>query len=294
MVERKLVTILSADVCRVQPPDGGRRGAEPSDIPGPYPDISRFGRFAPWGIFNTAVTPSWRSSPPIEAVRCATEIQAALRTRNEQFPLSVRSSSDRRQCRRRSWCRIPDLPGLTGVNVAARLQGGGAPGGILQSQAASMTRFANKITLGFEIAGRAPVQKISPTGADLHHCRDRRQWRIAAVRNAAGRYGIIGHRRGPGASHTCRGLLGLFGVRQNLQIKCLAKRIEKAPANSLAAEVPTIAPVPATPSERRRPPAAASHSDAIPLPSNFQRSADLMRERRTVQQQMQRWLWRLG
>src|ERR1700759_2109011 len=129
-LERKLVTILSADVAEYS-----RLMAEDEEhtlqIFREYSEIfsalvdSHHGR-----IFNTAgdaILAEFTS--PVEAVRCATDIQAALRTRNDQLPLN-----------RQGKCRIginlgdvmvhnSDLLGA-GVNVAARLQGAAAPGGI--------------------------------------------------------------------------------------------------------------------------------------------------------------------
>src|SRR5436190_2635087 len=130
MVERKLVTILSADVAeysRLMAEDEEqtlRIFREHSQTFQALVDLHH-GR-----IFNTAgdaILAEFTS--PVEAVRCATEIQAALRTRNEQFPL-------KRQVKFRIGINVgdvmvqnSDLLGV-GVNVAARLQGAAAPGGI--------------------------------------------------------------------------------------------------------------------------------------------------------------------
>ena len=68
----------------------------------------------------------------VEAVRCATEIQAALRTRNDQLP-------EHRQVRFRIGVNLGDVMLLgedllgDGVNVAARLQSAAEPGGICVS-----------------------------------------------------------------------------------------------------------------------------------------------------------------
>jgi len=65
----------------------------------------------------------------VEAVRCATDIQAALRTRNDQLPKN-------RQVRFRIGVNLGDVIVAPddiyghGVNVASRLEGLAAPGGI--------------------------------------------------------------------------------------------------------------------------------------------------------------------
>src|SRR5216683_7142212 len=79
-------------------------------------------------IFNTAGDAILAElSSAVEAVRCATEIQAALRTRNDQLPES-------RQVQFRIGVNLGDVMVQEqdllgdGVNVAARLQSAAAPG----------------------------------------------------------------------------------------------------------------------------------------------------------------------
>jgi hypothetical protein len=111
-------------------------------------------------IFNTAgdaILAEFTS--PVEAVRCATEIQAALRTRNDQLPLT-------RQVKFRIGVNLGDVMVQNsdllgdGVNVAARLQGAAAPGGICISGSV-YDQIRNKLTLGFESLGERRYKNIS-------------------------------------------------------------------------------------------------------------------------------------
>lgn len=172
MVERKLVTILSADVAeysRLMAEDEEqtlRIFREHSQTFQSLVDLHH-GR-----IFNTAgdaILAEFTS--PVEAVRCATEIQAALRTRNEQFPPN-------RQVKFRIGVNVGDVMVQNsdllgdGVNVAARLQGAAAPGGICISGTV-YDQIRNKLTLGFESLGERrfknipqPVRTFTIAGGD--------------------------------------------------------------------------------------------------------------------------------
>ncbi len=129
-LERKLVTVLSADVAgysRLMAEDEeqtlrtfrAHRTAVDSLV------ALHRGR-----IFNTAGDAILAEFPSaVEAVRCATEVQAALRTRNDQLPPA-------RQVTLRIGINLGDVMVQggdllgDGVNVAARLQAAAAPGGI--------------------------------------------------------------------------------------------------------------------------------------------------------------------
>lgn len=159
-LERKLVTILSADVAeysRLMQEDEEhtlRIFRDHSQTFRALVDLYH-GR-----IFNTAgdaILAEFTS--PVEAVRCATEIQAALRTRNDQLPLT-------RQVRFRIGVNLGDVMVQNsdllgdGVNVAARLQGAAAPGGICISGSV-YDQIRNKLTLGFESLGERRYKNIS-------------------------------------------------------------------------------------------------------------------------------------
>jgi hypothetical protein len=123
-------------------------------------------------IFNTAgdaILAEFNSA--VEAVRCATDIQAALSTRNDQLPLS-------RQVRFRIGINLGDvmIQGQDllgdGVNVAARLQTAAQPGGICISGSVH-DQITNKLSLSFQSLGamnfkniQQPVRTFSITAAD--------------------------------------------------------------------------------------------------------------------------------
>ena len=123
-------------------------------------------------VFNTAgdaILAEFGSA--VEAVRCATEIQAALRTRNDQLP-------EDRQVKFRIGVNLgdvmvqgQDLLG-DGVNVAARLQGAAEPGGICIAGSV-YDQIRNKLSLSFTPLGEMsyknipqPVRTFAIAGAD--------------------------------------------------------------------------------------------------------------------------------
>jgi len=123
-------------------------------------------------IFNTAGDQILAEfSSAVEAVRCATEIQAALHTRNEQLP-------EARRVRFRIGVNLgdvmvqgSDLLG-DGVNVAARLQTAAPPGGICLSGSV-YDQIQNKLSLSFTSLGERsyknipqPVRTFSITAAE--------------------------------------------------------------------------------------------------------------------------------
>jgi hypothetical protein len=106
-------------------------------------------------------------------VRCATEIQAALHTRNEQLPAP-------RRVRFRIGINLGDVMVHAGdllgdgVNVAARLQGAAKPGGICISGSV-YDQIRNKLSLTFKPLGEQsfknipqPVRTFSIAGSDTH------------------------------------------------------------------------------------------------------------------------------
>src|SRR5205823_6684643 len=92
------------------------------------------------------------------AVRCATDIQAALRTRNDQLPPS-------RQVKFRIGVNLGDVVVQgndllgDGVNVAARLQGAAAPGGVCISGSV-YDQIRNKLSLSFKSLGERHFKNI--------------------------------------------------------------------------------------------------------------------------------------
>jgi class 3 adenylate cyclase len=158
-LERKLATILSADVAEYS-----RLMAEDEE------DTLRTFRahrqvfeslvaMHRGRIFNTAgdaILAEFGSA--VEAVRCATEIQAGLSTRNNQLPPS-------RQVRFRIGVNLgdvmvhgQDLLG-DGVNVAARLQSAAEPGGICVSGSV-YDQIRNKLSLSFKPLGEKSFKNI--------------------------------------------------------------------------------------------------------------------------------------
>jgi len=111
-------------------------------------------------IFNTAgdaLLAEFNSA--VEAVRCATEIQAALRTRNDhlapeekmQFRMGINLGD--------VIIQGGDLLG-DGVNVAARIQTATAPGGICISGSVH-DQIQNKLSLDFKLLGEQTYKNIA-------------------------------------------------------------------------------------------------------------------------------------
>src|SRR6478672_6924176 len=94
----------------------------------------------------------------VDAVRCAVEIQHALKEKNDELP-------EHRQMRFRIGINVGDvivegerLYG-DGVNIAARLEGIAEPGGICIS-ATVYDQVENKLALGYEYVGEQAVKNI--------------------------------------------------------------------------------------------------------------------------------------
>jgi class 3 adenylate cyclase len=158
-LERKLTTILSADVAQYS-----RLMAEDEEqtlrIFAAHKQIFESVVALHRGrIFNTAGDALLvEFGSVVEAVRCATEVQAALRTRNDQLPPS-------RAVAFRIGINLGDVlvQGMDllgdGVNVAARLQSAAEPGGICISGSV-YDQIRNKLSLSFKPHGEQKYKNI--------------------------------------------------------------------------------------------------------------------------------------
>src|SRR5271155_3052559 len=171
---RKLATILSADVAEFSRLMGEDEEQTLKTFRGHEKVFAALVATHRGRIFNTAgdaILAEFASA--VEAVRCATEIQAALRTLNDQLP-------PKRQVRFRIGINLGDvmLHGTDllgdGVNVAARLQTAAEPGGICVSGSV-YDQILNKLSLSFKSMGDMPYKNIpqpvrpfSITGAEGH------------------------------------------------------------------------------------------------------------------------------
>jgi class 3 adenylate cyclase len=158
-LERRLATILSADVAEYS-----RLMAEDEEqtlrvFRGHKDVFEKLVALHRGRIFNTAgdaIQAEFGSA--VEAVRCATEIQAALRTRNDQLPES-------RQVQFRIGVNLGDVMVQQqdllgdGVNVAARLQSAAAPGGVCISGSV-YDQIRNRLSLSFKPLGDMNFKNI--------------------------------------------------------------------------------------------------------------------------------------
>jgi class 3 adenylate cyclase len=158
-VKRKISAILAADIAGYS-----RLVAEDEEETlrrlGLYQSV--LGDFiARWGgrIFNTAGDAALAEFPSsVDAVRCAVDIQESIRARNRAYPPS-------RQMSYRVGITVADVVERDGdllgdgVNIAARLSGLAAPGGICVSRAV-YEQVANKLSVTFADLGRQQVKNI--------------------------------------------------------------------------------------------------------------------------------------
>lgn len=158
-VERRLATILMADVFGYSKMMGEDEERTVAILRGHREVFEQLLKAHRGRIFNTAGDSILAEFPSaVEAVRCATEIQTALRTRNEHLPEN-----------QRMWFRIGinlgdvivqggDLLG-DGVNVAARIQSIAEPGGVCISGSV-YDQIQNKLTLQIRPLGEKSFKNI--------------------------------------------------------------------------------------------------------------------------------------
>ena len=159
-IERRLATILMADVANYSLMMGENEERTVQVFRGHRQIFDQLLRAHRGRIFNTAGDAILAEFPSaVEAVRCATEVQAALRTRNEHLPPDERM-----------WFRIGinlgdvivqggDLLG-DGVNVAARIQAIAEPGGVCISGSV-YDQIQNKLTLQIKQLGEKNFKNIA-------------------------------------------------------------------------------------------------------------------------------------
>jgi class 3 adenylate cyclase len=158
-LERKLATILSADVAEysrlmAEDEEGTLRTFRSHREV--FEQIVALHRGRVFNTAGDAILAEFASA--VEAVRCATEVQAALHTWNEQLPPP-------RQVRFRIGVNIGDVMVQgrdllgDGVNVAARLQGAAEPGGVCISGSV-YDQIRNKLSLTFKSMGERTFKNI--------------------------------------------------------------------------------------------------------------------------------------
>ena len=159
-IERRLATILMADVAGYSRMMGENEEGTVAVLRGHREIFDGLLRAHRGRVFNTAGDAILAEFPSaVEAVRCATEIQTALRTRNDHLPPD-----------QRMWFRIginlgdvivqgEDLLG-DGVNVAARIQTIAEPGGICISGSV-YDQIQNKLTLQIKQLGEKNFKNIA-------------------------------------------------------------------------------------------------------------------------------------
>lgn len=159
-LERRLATILCADIAGYSKMMASNEELTVRVFRGHREIFESLINLHRGRIFNTAGDALLAEfNSPVEAVRCATEIQAALRTRNEHLP-----SDEKMQFRiginlGDVIIQGNDLLG-DGVNIAARIQTATAPGGICISGSVH-DQIQNKLSLDFKLLGDQTYKNIA-------------------------------------------------------------------------------------------------------------------------------------
>jgi len=159
-IERRLATILMADVADYSRMMGENEERTVQVFRGHRQVFDELLRLHRGRIFNTAGDAVLAEFPSaVEAVRCATEIQAALHTRNEHLPAEQRMLFRIGINLGDVIVQAGDLLG-DGVNVAARIQSIAEPGGICISGSV-YDQIQNKLTLQFKQLGERSFKNIA-------------------------------------------------------------------------------------------------------------------------------------
>jgi class 3 adenylate cyclase len=158
-LERRLATILCADVAGYSKMVAENEDRTVRVFRGHREIFESLVNLHRGRIFNTAgdaLLAEFNSA--VEAVRCATEIQAALQTRNEHLPPEEKMQFRMGINLGDVIIQGGDLLG-DGVNVAARIQTATAPGGICISGSV-YDQIQNKLSLNFTPLGKQTYKNI--------------------------------------------------------------------------------------------------------------------------------------
>jgi len=158
-LQRRLATILSADVAGYSRLMGENEEATVQALRSHRAVFDALLKQHHGRVFNTAGDAILAEFPSaVEAVRCATEIQAALQTRNEHLPPGQKMQFRMGINLRDVVVQEGDLLG-DGVNVAARIQTVAEPGGICISGSV-YDQIQNKLSLQFKPLGEQMFKNL--------------------------------------------------------------------------------------------------------------------------------------
>jgi len=159
-IERRLATILMADVADYSRMMGDNEEQTVHVLRGHRQIFDELLRLHRGRVCNTAGDAILAEFPSaVEAVRCATEVQAALRTRNDHLPPEQRMLFRIGINLGDVIVQEGDLLG-DGVNVAARIQAIAEPGGICISGSV-YDQIQNKLSLQFTQLGEKSFKNIA-------------------------------------------------------------------------------------------------------------------------------------
>jgi len=156
---RRLATILSADVAGYSRMMGEHEEATVQTLRGHRAVFDTLLKQHHGRVFNTAGDAILAEFPSaVEAVRCATEIQSALQTRNEHLPAGQKMLFRMGINVGDVLIQDGDLLG-DGVNVASRVQSVAEPGGICITGSV-YDQIQNKLSLQFKPLGEQRFKNI--------------------------------------------------------------------------------------------------------------------------------------